>query len=425
MFYKCKNVTGTWTTTEVVSNESTLDAKAKPRLAVDNNGCIHVVWCEYDSANRIFYTRKAFGGDWIAAEMISNISSSLSFRPEIEVDKQGFVHVVWFDELDYNGAGSDLDIFYRCWNATSASWMTTEVVSTESTDYSGVPDVSVDSKGNVHVVWYDLTNYNASGTDEDIFYKCRNGTSGNWTTTEVVSTESSSMAWHPRMAIDIFGNIHVVWQDSTDFHGANTDVDIFYKCLNAKTGSWTATEVVSTGSSEASLRLEFVVDNTVDNITKAHIVWQDATNYNAAGLDADIFLLSSTVAIEPPILYPISPDPDTDGIIELDWSDLPTATKYYVYRSNSPITSVEGLIPIELVSKSIYNDTVKTNGTYYYAVTAGTYSINSSASNCRNVTVAIPPEPGGIPGFELLYLLIGLLALIYIVQRRSLCRTTS
>ena len=131
---------------------------------------------------------------------------------------------------------------------------------------------------------------------------------------------------------------------------------------------------------------------------------------------------------EPPVLDPISPDPDEDGIIELNWSAVTEVDKYYIYRELSNITSVVGLTPKYAVTESNYTDTLATNGTYYYVIVAGTAFENSSISNCESVTVAIPPEPeepGGIPGFELVYILIGLLALIYIGQRRSLYRTIS
>lgn len=50
-------------------------------------------------------------------------------------------------------------------------WSPTEVVSTESTGNSYNPSLAVDTLGNVHVAWDDLTDYLESGTDEDIFYK--------------------------------------------------------------------------------------------------------------------------------------------------------------------------------------------------------------------------------------------------------------
>jgi hypothetical protein len=132
-----------------------------------------------------------------------------------------------------------------------------------------------------------------------------------------------------------------------------------------------------------------------------------------------------TVAIplEPPVLDPISPESDEDGIIELNWNDILGANNYYVYRELSNITTIAGLTPKYVVTESNYTDTLTTNGIYYYVIVAGTGLANSSISNCESATVAIPS--GGVPGFELVYLFIGLLVFVYIVQRRHLCRTIS
>ncbi len=129
--------------------------------------------------------------------------------------------------------------------------------------------------------------------------------------------------------------------------------------------------------------------------------------------------------LDPPELAPITPDPDADGIIELSWNAVTDAEMYYIYRDLLTITSVMGLTPKYVVTETTYNDTLATNGTYYYVIVAGAAFGNSSISNFENITVAIPPKPGGIPGFGLVYLVIGWLVLIYIVQRRSLRRTPS
>ena len=49
--------------------------------------------------------------------------------------------------------------------------MTTEVVSTGLSGNSNSPSIAMDDYGNVYVVWYDITDYNGAGTDEDIFYR--------------------------------------------------------------------------------------------------------------------------------------------------------------------------------------------------------------------------------------------------------------
>lgn len=52
-----------------------------------------------------------------------------------------------------------------------AGWKTTEVVSTESTSDSYIPSLAVGSDGTVHITWNDVTDYDGSGIDLDIFYK--------------------------------------------------------------------------------------------------------------------------------------------------------------------------------------------------------------------------------------------------------------
>jgi len=194
----------------------------------------------------------------------------------------GNVHIVWDDFTPYGGSGSDADIFYRRYEVGSG-WTTTEVVSTESTGDSYDPSLSVDSSGNVHVAWWDYTDYGGSGTDVDIFYKRYEVGSG-WTTTEVVSTESTGNSFYPSLDLDSSRNIHVAWQDYTDYVGHGLDADIFYKRYEVGVG-WTATEVVST-ESKAHSRYPSL---TVDLARNVHIAWEDATDYGGSGTDADIF----------------------------------------------------------------------------------------------------------------------------------------
>ena len=62
-------------------------------------------------------------------------------------------------------------------------WTTTNVISTESTDNSDYPSLAVDAAGNVHIVWEDITNYDGAGTDPDIFYKYWDVDSSSWSVT--------------------------------------------------------------------------------------------------------------------------------------------------------------------------------------------------------------------------------------------------
>ena len=436
-FYRLWNATmHAWSPVEVVSLEHT-GSSIIPSITVDENGHVHLAWTDNTNYNGaggdddIFYKRwNATTGTWTPTVVVSNVSSDDSFRPQIVVDVNGHLHVVWQDITNYNGSGSDWDLFYRCWNATTDTWTVPQVVTNESTINSGQPAMAVDSYGTVHVVWRELFGghenifykyWNAtikawSGAelistesafdtwvpkiavdgskhahvvwwevDAYIFHKRRNATTGNWTATELVSTESSSYTVEPSITTDLDGNVHVAWRDGTNLDGAGSDGDIFYKYWNATTGNWTLTEVVSTESTGTSSKPTIAVDGA----GCVHVAWEDYTDYQGAGSDCDIFYKKTAGIPNATVLASIIPNPDDDGIIDLYWNDLVGATIYYVYRDVSPITSVTGLMAIAAVASNTYQDKITINGTYHYVVVAGNAAGNSSISNCENVTVEI------------------------------------
>jgi len=179
--------------------------------------------------------------NWTTTEVVSTESADNSFFPSIAVDRSGNVHIAWYDYTNYGGSGTDIDIFYKRWNATTAAWTTTEVVSTESTDNSFFPTIAVDGSGNVYIAWDDYTDYGGSGADYDIFYKCWNATTAAWATTEVVSTESTDNSWYSIIAVDGSRNVHIAWTEGTKYGGSGKDRDIFYKRWNSTTAVWTTT----------------------------------------------------------------------------------------------------------------------------------------------------------------------------------------
>ncbi len=82
-----------------------------------------------------------------------------------------------------------------------------------------------------------------------------------------------------------------------------------------------------------------------------------------------------------------------DGNVIMTWTLSPGATVYYVYRSTSFITTISGLIPVITTGDNYTQDTVTQDGTYYYAIVAGSPLGNRSISNCQGVVVAIEHNP--------------------------------
>ena len=311
IFYNRWNATtAVWTTTEVVSTESIGDSW-HPTIAVDGSEDVHIAWkdwTDYGGSGTdldIFYKRwNATTAVWTTTEVVSMESIGTSTSQTIAVDDSENVHIAWEDSTNYGGSGTDYDIFYKSWNSTTATWTTTEVISTESTDGSRCPTIAVDGSENVHIAWDDSTNYSVSGIDEDIFYKRWNAITATWTTTELVSTESTATSWYPTIAVDGSENVYIAWWDHTDYSGSGTDYDVFYKHWNATMAAWTTTDVVSTESIGSSTSQTIAVDDS-ENV---HIAWADRSmNYGGSGMDQDIFYKKL-------ISIPLNPSIDEEGL---------------------------------------------------------------------------------------------------------------
>jgi hypothetical protein len=452
IFYKRWNIlTESWTTAEVVSTESTFDS-SNPSFAIDSSGNIHVCWDDqtnYAGAGTdfdIFYKyRDALTSSWNDTELISHGSNLNSFTPSLGVDSAGNVHIVWRDPTNYVGSGTDDDIACRRWNATTSSWSLIEVVSTQSNLLSVAPDLYIDSNDKVHVAWHDYTDFGGAGADEDIFYKSWENPSTSWSNTEVVSTESTSDSRYASLIVDYVGNVHVIWHDTTDltvsdaeydifykykdtlsslwttteevsiesvtgaayysslsadnsgnihvawhdntiYASSDSDIDIFYKRKDAVSSAWTTTDVISTESTGHS-RYPSI---NVDNFGIVHAFWDDYTNYGGSGGDRDIFYKRLSGVPNSPDLAYIVPNPDEDGSVNIEWNDVYGADMYYVYRSSSYISSIDGLTPIHSTSTSSYIDSLPSTGFYYYVIVAENYVGLSALSNCQYIEYKIP-----------------------------------
>ncbi|HUY01265.1 MAG TPA: hypothetical protein VMV49_17015, partial [Candidatus Deferrimicrobium sp.] len=292
-----------WTANTLISTATTDDAQY-PAIAVGGEGNVHIVWqdnSEYydsDTAFDILYKRwDAILGTFTTWTVISTISTTSATRPDIAVDGEGNAHVIWMDYTNVLGAGSNADVFYRMWNKSTNSWQgytgTYDLVTYGLSANCQYPKIAVDAMNNIHVVWMDYNNnasYGDTDTYVDVYYKCWNATTKVWDATpQLVSTESTSTAQYPDIAVDTQGNVHVTWEDYTNYGGSGTYPDVFYKCRNATTGLWsgyiTATDVVSVQSTSYAYRPSIAVDGH-DNV---HIAWYDQTNIYGAGSDYDIF----------------------------------------------------------------------------------------------------------------------------------------
>jgi hypothetical protein len=360
IFYKYKPADGAWSITEVVSMESTSSSE-QPCLMVDNDGTVHVAWMDdsnyggdSDFLYDIFYKYKPSGGAWSITELVSTESTNYAWWPCLWVGNDCTVHVAWEDWTNYGGSGSDVDIFYK-YKPSGGSWSTTEVVSTESTGFSEQASLMVDNEDTVHVAWDDGTNYGGSGSDYDIFYKYKPA-GGAWSITEVVSTESTDVSDRPSLKVGVDGTVHVAWEDLTDYGGSGSgDKDIFYQFKPAG-GAWSTTEVVSTESTGFT----YSPCLWVDDDSTVHVAWDDGSNYGGSGSDDDIFYKYKPTGSSWSITEVVSTEStdiswwaslmvDGAGTVHVSWMDLTNyggsgidRDIFYKYKTSPLIADAHG-----------------------------------------------------------------------------------
>jgi len=101
---------------------------------------------------------------------------------------------------------------------------------------SEAPAVAVDSWGNIHVVWADDT---PNPDEPEIYYKKSADGGTNWSANRRL-TWNSGKSVNPSIAVDPSGSLHVVWQDDTPGNG-----DIYYLSSPDGGTTWTTAQRIS------------------------------------------------------------------------------------------------------------------------------------------------------------------------------------
>ena len=172
--------------------------------------------------------------------------------------------------------------------------------------------------------------------------------------------------------------------------------------------------LLGAGITDLSLVLNGYTDGTYYFIVVAHNAYGDTLSNCievVVGIPPGDFTLSSNAGT-----------PDDDGNFDLSWESADGALTYSVYEYSSYITEING--SLTLLGAGITDISLAlssyTDGTYYLIVVAHN-NYGDTLSNCIEVVVLIPSVDGGIPGYNIYFILgtIGLVSAIIIRKRRK------
>ncbi|MHA1271417.1 MAG: hypothetical protein ACTSPY_16610 [Candidatus Helarchaeota archaeon] len=195
-------------------------------------------------------------------------------------------------------------------------WSSVEVISENASLWNDMdskfPDIAVDNKGNIHVVWQDDTD-GAFGTDEEILYSKYIPGAG-WSSPIIISDNSSKWnngsSWFPKVIVDNSGAVHVVWEDLTigKWSYNQFDSEIMYRRYT-ESGGWSRVMIISDDYTGWNSGLSEYPSIAVDNKSGIiHVIWQDDTN-GVWGDDKEIMYTRSVDGLTWENAIVISDDP--------------------------------------------------------------------------------------------------------------------
>jgi len=198
--------------------------------------------------------------DWAASQRLT-WTSGVSECPAVAVNTAGHIFVVWHDNT--SGTSGSYEIYFKKSVNGGASWTANQRLTWTSAQ-SKNPAIAVDAWGNIHIVWQE---YSAGNTE--IFYKKSTNGGTNWTANQPL-TSNSGVSEFPSIAVDSAGRLYVVWHDN-----ASGNYEIYYKKSANNGDTWSSAQRLTW-----TLGVSHYAAVAIDSADRVHVFWDDSTPGN-------------------------------------------------------------------------------------------------------------------------------------------------
>lgn len=201
---------------------------------------LHVVWESRESSElaTITYITGTIDGAGVTWGSTRSLSTGDLLFPNLAVDAQGNVHVVW-GEIEEQ---TKQYIRYTRYSASSGSWITPAVridqdpvVVNPKIPLNTAPSIAIQETNDqtkVCVAWHGFRTDDPAGSEE-VLLRCTHNGSRSWAsaTTKNVSRTSTrdgqEVSMRPAIAFDASGRLHAIWQEHVG-DSLRTDYEIYY-----------------------------------------------------------------------------------------------------------------------------------------------------------------------------------------------------
>jgi hypothetical protein len=260
-----------------------------PRIAVDPSGGVDIVWGQ----NGAFFARSTDGGNSFATVTQLTASPMASVSPRMAVNAQGIVYVVW------ENAGSCPTITFA--RSTDSGSTFTDYPVDDTLNVNGVPQtgcafdvqVAAGASNTVHLLW--ANDHSTLTTIKDLITTYQTDSGGSFQGFDAThhlgyQNLSSTASYTPEMAIDNSGTIDVVWMGEVS---QNDSRQVVYFTRSTNGGSSFTSPLSLTNPPASGAKATGFPQIAVEPSGGIDISWQQASAANPSGA-YDIVLARST-----------------------------------------------------------------------------------------------------------------------------------
>jgi hypothetical protein len=175
-----------------------------PRIAVDSAEMLNVVWGDTLTGRRVVFTRSTDLGFTFTNPVDISRSSGNAFEPEIAVDPNDGINVVWED----NGDGTQAVMFTR--SSDGGATFSTPLKVSQGTGIAAEPHIAIDKSGRTYVSWVQQVD----GTVQTFF--ARSTDNGTTFSTPIQLTNSENADMHKVFITTFKDVVYVAYNNDFD-----------------------------------------------------------------------------------------------------------------------------------------------------------------------------------------------------------------
>lgn len=278
-------------------------------------------------------TELSLSVEWSNPLAVSTLDHESSFYPDMVIDSKGNIHVVWEDES--TGLG---DIFYRILFVENNSWSASYLLSYPYPKYSArYPKISCDAQDKVHFVWEE------SFQNSSLMYRTFDGD----TFTQTIGIVENASCNDQYLVVNKRGDVFICWEQSDEIH---PQFNIHARIYSSTQQTWSPIRQITNTSYYSS-----ATDVATDNNNVFHLVWGESSA--TLGTDEIHYttfqgeeFIQGNVSVISPIDGNCSSTPkialDNENILHIIWiEDEPKRTvvcRYLEENNWSEITALSG-----------------------------------------------------------------------------------